>query len=503
MSREVKGVSTKLMRTSIILILIPIFSIGIGIYLFGEVHSQYIEKKYGIPGDNFKYFPDSIQVYDLLTQGIVEDLHSTIDEDVDRLRSAIYLEEINDRLKVHNSYLVIKSEDIITYVGNAELYNQLDKMVLVPEEGNLGDDKLGIYIGSEKPVLIKRLDFECTNGEKSTAFVIIDVSQALPESESYVTALTMIIIIMIIATGVLIVLLLWRRVLYPLKKLQKSLERLLEGDYSTEIVSMGTVEVYQFAKKLDDVRLALKTREDAYHIQEQETKEMISNISHDLKTPITSIKGYAEGLVDGIAATDERREKYCKTILAKSNQLDSLIDELSLYSQVHRKHMMYKFENLNIKSYFDDCAEELAVDLENRGVEFIYQNYVNDSMDIEADSQHLTRVIQNIVNNSLKYVLKERPIISLRVTDEDGGIVIRIVDNGQGIPEVDIEHIFDRFYRSDQSRNSDTGGSGIGLAIVKEIVEAHGGEVWATSKMTVGTVIHIKLNKIVEVRESE
>ncbi len=503
MSKESKVVSTKLMRTSIILILIPIFSIGIGIYLFGQIHDQYIQQKYGIPGENFKYFPDSIQVYDLLTEPIVEEVQFIIHEDVDSLRSAIYLERINERLKVYNSYLVIKSEDIITYVGNAELYNQLDKSALVPEEGTSGYSDFGMYVSGAKPMLIKRLDFECTNGEKSTAFIIIDVSQSIPEAEAYVTALTLIIIIMIVVTGILIVLLLWRRVLYPLKKLQESLERLLEGDYTTEIGSMGTVEVYQFAEKLDDVRLDLKTREDAYHAQEKETNEMISNISHDLKTPITSIKGYAEGLVDGIADTQERREKYCKTILTKSNQLDSLIGELSLYSQVNRKHMMYKFINLNIKSYFDDCAEELAIDLENRGVEFIYQNYVNDSMNIEADSQHLTRVIQNIVNNSLKYVLRDRPIISLRVTDEDGGIIIRIVDNGQGIPEDDIEHIFDRFYRSDQSRNSDTGGSGIGLAIVKEIVEAHGGRVWATSKMTVGTVIHIKLNKIVEVKENE
>lgn len=496
------GISAKLMRTSIMLILIPIFAIGIGIYMFGEFHEQYIEHKYGVESDNFEYFPDSIQVYDILTEPIKDEILQVIEEDVDTLRSAIYLESLNDRLMENEAFLVIKSEDIITYVGNAERYNRLDKTVLILEESCTNESGYSMYISGEIPTLVKQMEFECSNGEKSTAFIIIDVSKSIPEAETYITVLSLIIIIMIIITGVLIVLLLWTRVLKPMKVLQEALDRLLEGDYTTKIGSTGTVEIYQFGKKLDDVRLDLKAREDDFHAQDKETKEMISNISHDLKTPITSIKGYAEGLVDGIATTEERREKYCKTILAKSNQLESLIGELGLYSQVNRKHMMYKFMNLNIKSYFDDCAEELAIDLENRGVEFIYQNYVNDSMSIEADSQHLTRVIQNIVNNSLKYVLTERPIISLRVTDEDGGIIIRIVDNGQGIQDEDIEFIFDRFYRSDQSRNSDTGGSGIGLSIVKEIVEAHGGKVWATSKKDVGTVIHIRLNKIVEVKEN-
>lgn len=496
------GVSAKLMRTSIMLILIPIFAIGIGIYVFGHYHERYIEYKYGVESENFEYFPDSIQVYDLLTEPIKEEIAQVIDEDVDSLRSAIYLESINEKLMDNEAYLVIKTEDIITYVGNPEFHNNLNMTTLILDGACDNESLFAMYIGGDKPVLIKHLDFECSNGEKSTAYIVINVSKSIPEAEAYITALTLIIIIMIVLTGALIVLLLWTRVLQPMKVLQEALDRLLEGDYTTKIGSTGTVEIYQFGEKLDDVRLDLKAREDAFHEQDKETKEMISNISHDLKTPITSIKGYAEGLVDGIAATEERREKYCKTILAKTNQLDSLIDELALYSQVNRKHMMYRFMNLNIKSYFDDCAEELANDLENRGVEFIYQNYVNDGMSIEADSQHLTRVIQNIVNNSLKYVLTERPIISLRVTDEDGGIVIRIVDNGQGIPDTDIDFIFDRFYRSDQSRNSDTGGSGIGLAIVKEIVEAHGGRVWATSKKAVGTVIHIRLNKIVEVREN-
>lgn len=491
------GASVQLLRTATILMMIPIFGISIGIVLFGEFHAQYIEYKYGIHSENFKYFPDTIQVYDLATDVITDELLEVIECNPDKIRNAVYLEEVNNRLEEHQSYLIIKSGDVVTYVGDAQKYNALDKELLSVKIDCEQSDEYGMYVSDDRPMLIKNLDFEFPSGEPGDAFVIIDVSQSIPEAEDYVTSIVFIITLMIIFVGAIVILILWRRVLCPLNKLEMALQMLAQGNYENEIESQGTVEVYKFAERLNEVRLQLKNREDEYLNQEKEAKEMISNISHDLKTPVTSIKGYAEGLVDGIAATKERREKYTRTILAKANQLDHLIGELSLYSQVNRKHMMYKFQELNIKSYFDDCAEDLAIDLENRGIEFIYQNYVEDHICINADSQHLERVIQNIVNNSIKYIYHGRPIVSLRVTDEDDAIVLRIVDNGQGISEEDLQHVFDRFYRSDQSRNSDTGGSGIGLAIVKEIVEAHDGKVWATSKPDVGTVMHIKLNKIV------
>lgn len=500
MEYKKSGPSMRLIRTAIILLMIPIFGIGIGIYLFGEFHEDYIERKYGVHSENFKYFPDSIQVYDLSTEVIIKELEDVVANNPDKLRDAIYLEGVNTSLSEQNSYLIIKSEGIVTYVGDAQKYNLLDKSMLFTQVECMTSSEYGLYVGGILPTLIKSVGFEFTNKESAYAFIVIDVSQSIPEANNYVSTIIFIIGIMIIFTGVMVVLLLWRRVLSPLDGLEDALQRMANGEYDKEIAPAGTVEVYRFGERLNVVRKDLKRRENDFVEQEKETKDMISNISHDLKTPITSIKGYAEGLVDGVATTQERREKYSRTILAKANQLDSLINELSLYSQVNRNHVMYKIQRLNIKSYFDDCAEDLAIDLENRGVEFIYQNYVDDKICINADSQHFERVIQNIVNNSIKYINHDRPIISLRVTDEDDSIVIRIVDNGQGIAENDLEYIFDRFYRTDQSRNSDTGGSGIGLSIVKEIVEAHGGKVWATSKATVGTVMHIKLEKIMEIK---
>lgn len=492
-----KKISVKWKRDILLLILVPVILIVSTAEIFRYTYSKHIEGKYDIHSDSFKYFPDSIEVYDKGTDKISKEISRVIDGEVDLFRDAVYLDGLNKALVEYKSYIIVRSGERLTYIGNSTLYNVMDKSIF--EDGIISTvSKGGTYIGGEVPFLIKKADFTYEDGEDASIYIIIDVADIIPEAEKYIETLMLTVIVIIILLGLLNLITLWKTVLFPMENVEKSLKRISDGDFDEDIEVSGNERLKGLSRGLTDIQQSLVKREELYHAQEKENKRMISNISHDLKTPITSIRGYAEGLLDGIARTEEQKVKYCRTILNKANELDTLIDELSLYSQVNRKHMMYEFQILNIKNYFHDCAEELEMDLENRDIEFIYQNYVNDEICIKGDSKQLGRVIQNIVNNSIKYFKEEKPIISLRVTDEDDHIIIRIVDNGQGIPQKDIEFIFDRFYRSDESRNSDTGGSGIGLAIVKEIVEDHGGEVWATSKTEVGTVIHIKLDKILE-----
>ncbi|MCD7709101.1 MAG: HAMP domain-containing histidine kinase, partial [Clostridiales bacterium] len=231
---------------------------------------------------------------------------------------------------------------------------------------------------------------------------------------------------------------------------------------------------------------------------ESDNKALITNIAHDLKTPITAVKGYAEGILDGVANTPEKLDRYIRTIYNKANEMDTLINELTLYAKIDTNRIPYNFAKINVVSYFNDCVEEIGLDLESKSIGLTYHNYSSPDALIIADPEQLRRVVNNIIGNSIKYMNKPEPFIQIRIKDVGDFIQVEIEDNGRGIAQKDLPYIFDRFYRADASRNSATGGSGIGLSIVKKIIEDHGGKIWATSKEDDGTVMYFVIRKYQE-----
>ena len=276
-----------------------------------------------------------------------------------------------------------------------------------------------------------------------------------------------------------------------------------EGNLDFEIKPESDDELGQLCGDLEDMRKRLKDSAEEKIQFDKENKELISNISHDLKTPVTAIKGYAEGIMDGVADTPEKMDKYIRTIYNKANEMNTLINELTLYSKIDTNRIPYNFNIISVNDYFTDCAEDLSLELESKNVEFGYFNYVDPEVKVIADAEQIKRVVHNIVNNSLKYMDKRKPIINLRVKDVGDFIQVELEDNGKGIAAKDLPNIFDRFYRTDASRNSSKGGSGIGLSIVKKIVEEHGGKIWATSREDTGTTMYFVLRKYQEVPLNE
>ena len=173
--------------------------------------------------------------------------------------------------------------------------------------------------------------------------------------------------------------------------------------------------------------------------------------------------------------------------------MDMLINELTLYSKIDANRIPYDFATLLVSDYFDDCATDLRIDIESRGVQFDYLNYVNGDVKVIADAEQLKRVINNIVSNALKYMNKPQKQIHLRVKDVGDFVQVEIEDNGKGIGAKELPYIFERFYRTDTSRNSATGGSGIGLSIVKNGAALHGGKVSVRSTPGQGTVMTVIL----------
>ena len=207
--------------------------------------------------------------------------------------------------------------------------------------------------------------------------------------------------------------------------------------------------------------------------------------------------------MDGVADTPEKHDRYIRTIYNKANEMTTLINELTVYSQIDTNRIPYNFKKINVADYFNDCVEEIGLELESRNIGLSYYNYADDAVVIIADPEQLSRVIHNIIGNSLKYLDKPQGFINIRIKDDGDFIQVIIEDNGKGIAAKDLPYIFDRFYRTDASRNSATGGSGIGLSIVRKIIEDHGGKIWATSKEETGTIMYFVIRKYQEVPTGE
>lgn len=285
----------------------------------------------------------------------------------------------------------------------------------------------------------------------------------------------------------------------PLMKLRKATQNIKEGNLDFELKVEGNDEFAELCRDFEEMRIRLKESAEEKLLLDKENKELISNISHDLKTPITAVKGYVEGIMDGVADTPEKMDRYVRTIYNKTNEMDHLINELTFYSKIDTNRIPYTFSKLNVDDYFNDCAEEVGIELETKGIQLIYANYVERNVQVIADGEQIRRVINNIVSNSIKYMDKEHGIIKLTVKDVGDFVQVEIEDNGKGVASKELAYIFDRFYRTDVSRNSSKGGSGIGLSIVRKIMEDHGGKVWATSREGVGTVMYFVLRKYQEV----
>ncbi len=330
-------------------------------------------------------------------------------------------------------------------------------------------------------------------------FMLYRVDEFGPEVKTMVFQLLMTAVLMLMFICGSLTIWVYRSILRPLSKLQEATRKIRDGDLDFTLDVEEDDEIGELCQDFEQMRIRLKESAEQKIQYDNENKELISNISHDLKTPITAIKGYVEGILDGVASSPEKLDKYIRTIYNKANDMDRLIDELTFYSKIDTNKIPYVFNKINVDSYFRDCAEEVGLDMDSRGIELGYFNYVNEDVEVIADAEQMKRVINNIISNSVKYLDKPKGIINIRIKDVGDFIQVEIEDNGKGIAAKDLPYIFDRFFRTDSSRNSSRGGSGIGLSIVKKIVEDHGGRIWATSKEGIGTEMHFVLRKYQEV----
>lgn len=376
------------------------------------------------------------------------------------------------------SSLSVKQPDLIEHLPGYEMANNAIRNTL--------------QIG-EHFYAYAKFDFYFPDKSKGSLFVIRERSPFVEVVRTLLPIILGVLFIILLLMNLLLYYLLTRSIIKPLDLLRKSTERIKEGNLEFELKAVGSDEIAKLSEAFEDMRTKLKQSVELQLQYENNRKELISNITHDLKTPITSIKASIEGIRDGVPDTKQKMERYVNTILTKADDMDQLIDELFLYSKLDLKQLPFTFETINLGLFVEDYVEDLQFDLQERGIVLEWDISNSSLVPVLADREKLKRVLANIMDNCQKYMTAEQKRIWVNMKADGEYVQLSIRDSGPGISEEAIPFIFERFFREDLSRSRQTGGSGLGLAISKQIIEGHRGTIHAESRPGEGTTIIIKL----------
>ncbi len=488
------SIKNRLKMSFLIIIVLPIILVA----MIGKVIVQYqlnsIRETYQVEFNTVQAITNPLLILNRVTRDVFNRIKFYAMTRPEVLEDLDCIDRLNEELKDKYSFLVVKKGDTFIYEGNHVAFNEIRENISSNRFYTTEVDG-GVYIGGENPILVKQQDFICRDGSLGTVYVLTDVDTIVPQIKAVALQAVVAFVLIIITTAVILILWLYRGIIYPLNVLKRATREMKEGnlDYS---IHMNTYdEIGELCDDFEEMRIHLKELIEVKMQYETNSRELLSNISHDLKTPLTTIKGYAEGIIDGVADSPEKIDRYIKTIYNKANDMTALVDELSMYARIDNNSLPYNFRIIEVNEYFDDCIDELTFEMEVKHIKLTYECQVNTKCKMIIDTEQMKKVIHNIINNSEKYMDKEEGTIKVCVKEQGDFIQIEIEDNGAGIAERDLPNIFERFYRADMSRNSQKGGSGLGLAIVRKIIEEHGGSIWAVSEVGIGTTINFTVMK--------
>lgn len=346
----------------------------------------------------------------------------------------------------------------------------------------------------DKTYMFERTDFVLPTGEKGALLLFAPVRLETNFYGALGLFTVIVFLLSFLATNFSVSYRFSRRVVAPIARLKDAAARMSAGDLSGGIAEEGEGEARELARALETMRMKLK---DSLYLQQkfdENRRFLISSISHDLKTPVTSIIGYIEGVLDGVAETPEKRNAYLSTARAKAFQVNQMIDDLLLYAKLDLKQAPFHLEETDLEAYFTDCVADCAHDFERQNMTIELINQLSRPVKVRLDRERMKRVVQNIVDNARKFADQENGRVEIVLRETKTSAIVEIRDNGPGIPEKDLPYVFDRFYRADGARQG-ADGSGLGLAIAKQIVEGHDGKIWARSGEGEGTRMMISLRK--------
>ncbi len=305
-------------------------------------------------------------------------------------------------------------------------------------------------------------------------------------------------IIIIVITGIALAETLSKRIMIPLNKLRKAANEIRYGNLDCQIDYSSQDELGQVCEDFNYMRLDLKASVELQKKYDDTRKELIAGISHDLSTPLTTIKGYVSGLIDGIANTPEKEKRYLQTIYDTANDMNGLVESLFLFSKLDLEKIPFHFEQVDLGNYFDDYCSNIREQLMEHGMQLFFLNHTVGKTLVKIDRTQFGRVLSNLIDNSVKYKKEGQGRIEITLEERQGEIQIQFSDDGKGIRDDEADKIFESFYRADLSRSSSVKGNGLGLAITKQIVEHMGGHISSKRSPHDGLTITIILPKATE-----
>lgn len=400
-----------------------------------------------------------------------------------------------------NSHIYIEQDNEVFYAtdGDTNIIEKANQLVSVDKSKNLN------YFGYNGLVIVNH-----TQSKEHNYLVVIvnddytvnDTTQRLSTKEFTNlilsrTGIVVLVIVALFAVGITITSLITSKtIVKPIRKIAQGAEEIARGNLDYEIDYESTNELGETVNSFNDMRLRLKESIDKKNKAEQERRVLVAGIAHDLRTPLTSAKGYAEGLLDGIADTPEKKERYIRTICQSINHTERILDDLLTISRLELNGYEMNLTDVKAKEFLDDGVEEIKERLFKNDFDFEYECNCSDNAIISIDVDRFIRVIRNIVSNSIKYTrdgIKGKVMLTLN--EFERSVIIEISDNGIGVDRESLPNIFDTMYRADPARTRVTDGSGLGLSVCKQIVELHNGSIWARSKPGEGLTVFISLPK--------
>ena len=254
-----------------------------------------------------------------------------------------------------------------------------------------------------------------------------------------------------------------RRISSPIEDLTETAKEFGEGDYDVEFKAEGYKEIEELSIVLDDARNEVKKVTDL-------KKELIANVSHDLRTPLTMVKAYAEMIRDLSGDNPEKREKHCQIIIDEADRLSGLVNSILELSKLESGSQQLTKTSYSINEQIEDVLKRYTLMIEKDGYDISYDP--DDDRSICADREKIGQVLYNFINNAINYTGDEKHI-KIRQINKPGAVRIEVIDNGQGIPKDKLSEVFDRYYRGGKVKR-ETVGTGLGLSICQEILKKHG-----------------------------
>lgn len=333
-------------------------------------------------------------------------------------------------------------------------------------------------------------------------FIAIDTNVAeqlngVGPTAAFITS-TILIIVSIVFMVVMVSLLLAnkmvKKIMIPLNNLYDGAQRIQDGNFDEDIPCQGSDELEKVCDSFNKMQHQLKANIRKNENYERDRNEMLAGISHDLRTPLTSIKSYVRGLQDDIAKTPDKQKEYLDVIYRKACRIEDLINSLFLFSKLETGNFPFDFHMVSIQNFIVTLLDSLEYDL-TKNHALLTLKITCTEQKVLLDGAQMTRVITNILDNSIKYNSGRQIHIIVTLSEQDGRILLRIQDDGVGVSAQQLSHLFDSFYRGDESRNSALDGSGLGLAIAKNIVTAHGGQIFAENNNGLTVSIDLPVKK--------